>query len=256
SESKLLSLPMMNLIRLKGASILQQLHLEERLLRTSLDNWCIINDGTTKPTIVMGVSGKPEELVKIESVLRDDIPVIRRFTGGGTVIVDQDTIFVTFICNRGAVPGLQLYPQPIYSWSGRLYEKVFRGGVGDFRLRENDYVLGDRKFGGNAQSITKQRWILHTSFLWDYKTSNMAYLKHPERAPAYRQGRSHVEFICRLKEYMPKSTFIDRTIDAVGLEFALNGGGSTPPPPPPTSKFQPSSRALTRQDFRALTGET
>ena len=49
-----------------------------------------------------------------------------------------------------------------------------------------DYVFGDRKFGGNAQSITKNRWIHHTSFLWDYEVSNMAYLKHPARAPEYR----------------------------------------------------------------------
>lgn len=51
------SLTSMNLLRLRGFPILQQLHLEERLLRTSSDNWCIINDGTTAPTIVMGISG-------------------------------------------------------------------------------------------------------------------------------------------------------------------------------------------------------
>lgn len=49
-----------------------------------------------------------------------------------------------------------------------------------------DYVFGDRKFGGNAQSITKNRWIHHTSFLWDYEVNNMAYLKLPKRVPEYR----------------------------------------------------------------------
>lgn len=49
--------PSMKLVRLKGMSILEQLHLEERLLRTSSDNWCLINDGTTSPAIVMGLSG-------------------------------------------------------------------------------------------------------------------------------------------------------------------------------------------------------
>ncbi|KAL0387890.1 UNVERIFIED_CONTAM: hypothetical protein Sradi_2670800 [Sesamum radiatum] len=56
-QTRSMGLPLINLLRLKGAPILQQLHLEERLLRTSYDNWCIINDGTTKPTVVMGVSG-------------------------------------------------------------------------------------------------------------------------------------------------------------------------------------------------------
>ena len=50
----------------------------------------------------------------------------------------------------------------------------------------SDYVFGTHKFGGNAQSITKNRWIHHTSFLWDYDVRNMAYLKLPKRAPEYR----------------------------------------------------------------------
>lgn len=56
-EARKLGIPLMNLVRFKGLPILQQLHLEERLLRTSSDNWCIINDGTDQPTIVMGISG-------------------------------------------------------------------------------------------------------------------------------------------------------------------------------------------------------
>lgn len=205
-----LGLPLMNLVRFKGIPILEQLQLEEKLLRTSSENWCIVNDGTNSPTIVMGISGKPAELLEVESVIRDRIPVIKRFTGGGTVIVDQGTIFVTFICNRIDVPGVQPYPQPIMSWSGLLYDEVFQE-VGDFHLRENDYVFGNRKFGGNAQSITKNRWIHHTSFLWDYETKNMAYLKQPRRIPKYRSERNHLEFIRRMKEYMPRSAFIEKT---------------------------------------------
>ncbi|KAI3462401.1 hypothetical protein Pfo_019064 [Paulownia fortunei] len=247
-QTRNIGLPLIKLLRLRGVPILQQLHLEERLLRTSSDNWCIINDGTIDPTIVMGISGKPEELLEIESILRDDIPVIRRFTGGGTVIVDQGTIFVTFICNKDAVPGLQSYPQPIMSWSSLLYKKVFQG-VGDFSLRENDYALGNRKFGGNAQSITKNRWVHHTSFLWDYEMSNMGYLKLPKRAPEYRQARGHLEFICRMKDYISRSNFIDRTIEAVGSHFLLRSPEPDAIQCPLGLKFEPSSRLLRRQEL-------
>lgn len=54
---KNVGLPLMNLLRFKGVPILRQLHLEEQLLRNSSENWCVINDGTTSPTIVMGISG-------------------------------------------------------------------------------------------------------------------------------------------------------------------------------------------------------
>ncbi|KAK1320088.1 hypothetical protein QJS10_CPA03g00708 [Acorus calamus] len=126
----------MNLVRTTAFPILQQLHLEEWLLRTSTHNWCIINDGTDAPTIVMGSSGNPSELIEVESVLKDGIPVVKRFSGGGTVIVDSGTVFVSFICNKGDIPGLQPYPSPIMSWTVQLYGQVL-SGVGDFRLREN-----------------------------------------------------------------------------------------------------------------------
>lgn len=51
------ALPLMNLVRMKGVPILNQLHLEEKLLRGTSENWCIINDGTNEPTVVMGISG-------------------------------------------------------------------------------------------------------------------------------------------------------------------------------------------------------
>ncbi|CAI9115347.1 OLC1v1016234C2 [Oldenlandia corymbosa var. corymbosa] len=215
---KTLGLPSMNLLRVKGMPILEQLHLEERLLRTTLDNWCILNDGTNDRNIVMGVSGKPAELLNINSVLQDKVAVIRRFTGGGTVIVDHNTVFATFICNKDALPDVQPYPRPIMSWSSLIYKDVFQE-VGDFSLRENDYVFGNHKFGGNAQSITKTRWIHHTSFLWDFDVNSMAYLKLPSRAPEYRKERDHLEFLCRMKDYIPRSNFIDRIIEAVGRNF-------------------------------------
>ena len=46
-----------NILRLRGHPILQQLQLEEALLRADKANWCIINDGTPSPAIVMGISG-------------------------------------------------------------------------------------------------------------------------------------------------------------------------------------------------------
>ncbi|KAH0975721.1 hypothetical protein GBA52_017620 [Prunus armeniaca] len=247
-QTRNFGLPFMNLIRLKGIPILQQLHLEEQLLRTSSDNWCIMNDGTKDPTIVMGISGKPAELLELDLVLRDQIPVIRRFTGGGTVTVDHNTVFVTFICNTDAVAGLQPYPRPIMSWSSLLYSRVFEGR-GDFQLRENDYVFGNRKFGGNAQSITKTRWIHHTSFLWDYEVRNMAYLRLPKRIPEYRLARDHLEFICCLKDYIPRSVFLDKTVDALGTQFSVRSEQLDAFEATSNTKFVPSTRLLTRKEL-------
>lgn len=45
------------LLRLSNMPILRQLLLEEALLRADTGNWCIVNNGTSVPAIVMGISG-------------------------------------------------------------------------------------------------------------------------------------------------------------------------------------------------------
>ncbi|KAJ3684005.1 hypothetical protein LUZ61_013169 [Rhynchospora tenuis] len=247
-HAKKTALPIMNLVRMQGLPILDQLHLEERLLRRDFKNWCILNVGTPQPTIVMGVSGKPSELINIKSVIYNKVPVIRRFTGGGTVIVDKETIFVTLICSREAVPLLNLYPQPIMSWTGTLYHDAL-SDFGKFHLRENDYVFNNLKFGGNAQSITKNRWIHHTSFLWDYDVRNMDYLKHPPRSPKYRLERSHEQFLCKMKEIIPsKLIFIEKTLNSLQKHFVLQ-----PTQPDDidalNAPYAPLSRMLTREEL-------
>jgi lipoate-protein ligase A len=134
------------------------------------------------------------------------LEVVRRFSGGGTVVVDGDTLFTSLIFAADALPGVACYPAPLMSWSESFYRGVFHD-LPDFALRENgescfavaahrtqlctrpDYVLGARKFGGNAQCISKGRWVHHTSFLWDYQPALMACLRMPPRAPEYRQAR-------------------------------------------------------------------
>jgi len=79
---------------------------------------------------------KPSQLLEVGPVMEDRIPVIKRFTGGGTVIVDKSTLFVSLICNKDDVPNVQPYPRSVMAWSGSLYDEVFKS-VNGFQLREN-----------------------------------------------------------------------------------------------------------------------
>ncbi len=198
-----------NLLNLTSYPILKQLQLEEALLRTSKENWCLINNGSER-SIVMGISGKPSELIDEKKVRRDEIPLVKRFSGGGTVIVDENTLFVTFIFNKEE-HHFSAFPEPILKWSETLYKTALN--MPSFALRENDYVIGNHKCGGNAQYIQKERWLHHTTFLWDYAVENMSYLLYPPKTPSYRSNRSHDEFLCRLKTHFPtKKSFLDPVI--------------------------------------------
>lgn len=242
--------PAINLIRLHSFPILHQLMLEERLLRTTSDNWCILNDGTHPPSIVMGISGLPQTLLQLRKVVQDQVPVIKRFSGGGTVIVDDGTLFVTLICSRGAVQGIQPFPRPIMHWTEKFYKPIFKWNS-EFQLREHDYVFGELKFGGNAQSIIKDRWLHHTSFLWDYKDSRMAYLKLPNRAPSYRAGRKHEDFICRLKDhFVSRNFFFDSIKEALNGSFCVNEL-SIEDIPPNESDYIRTTKLLTQDELRS-----
>jgi lipoate-protein ligase A len=179
---------------LQNVPIFEQLQIEEALLRTDERSFCILNFGSPR-AIVMGISGEPNQLLDIPKVREQNVLVIKRFSGGGTVVVDDDTLFVTFIISKKdlAIPG---YPEPILNWSADLYRQAWQ--IPDFHLRENDYCIGNRKCGGNAQYMRKERWIHHTSFLWDYQIENMKLLLLPPKRPAYRADRSHDDFLCRL----------------------------------------------------------
>lgn len=241
-----------NFVRLRSFPILQQLLLEERLLRTTHDNWCIVNDGTEPPAIVMGISGEPQTLLQLSKVVQDQVPVIKRFSGGGTVIVDHDTVFVTLICSHGAVQGVPLFPRPIMHWTEKFYNPVFKENPG-FHLREHDYVFGELKFGGNAQSITKDRWLHHTSFLWDYHDSRMAYLKIPKRAPSYRAGRTHEEFICRLKDhYASRSLFLNSVEKALLGFFDVKEVSMEEASCKAESNYKGTTKVFTRGELSAL----
>eukprot|EP00798_Chlamydomonas_sp_ICE-L_P000090 gene90-3697_t len=68
--------PVLKLLRVHRLPILSQLYLEEALFRNTKDNWCLISD---------------------DEAAAKEMMVIKRFTGGGTVVVDHNTIFATLI---------------------------------------------------------------------------------------------------------------------------------------------------------------
>lgn len=225
------------LVRTRGLCVLRQLRLEETLFRANDENWAIVNDGAPRRAIVLGISGKPHRLIDVAAAHEDDVLVIKRFTGGGTVVVDADTQFVSLVMNGDAIPNVPLFPRPLMRWTGDLYggvvgtnddTGVFRD-LPNWRLHQDDYVVETRselasndrddrvdrvdargdeprsflKVGGNAQSISKTRFVHHTSFLWDFDVATMKkYLAVPEKQPAYRENRAHEAFLAPLSRWM------------------------------------------------------
>ena len=109
--------PVVRLLQTSKIPILYMLRLEEALLRATNDNWLFINDGAREPAIVMGISGKAHELVHVDAAHKAGVPIIKRFSGGGTVIVDSNTIFGTLIFSTASLPGVDPFPRPIMQYA-------------------------------------------------------------------------------------------------------------------------------------------
>lgn len=206
-----------------------------KILLKTLPSYMQNNSPSPTGMIVMGIGGKAEKLLNSENVIDDQLLVVKRFSGGGTVVMDENAIWTTLIAGRKSnetsegdqeePPVLcKPYPRDIMKWTadavfGPTFDKMNKmlsqqeSSPPNFSLKEDDYVLtlGDngetRKMGGNAQAITgKQGWLHHTSFLWDYEDINMErYLKLPEKRPDYRVDRSHKDFLVKLKEHYGNS---------------------------------------------------
>lgn len=260
-------------LRASGLSMIERLSLEEALLRHDHRNWAIV--GNHEPhrhkylrdvplpdymqslnpdcMIVMGIGGKADQLLNIPRVRQDQVLVVKRFSGGGTVVLDGNSIWTTLIGRTEDFTNVKPYPEAIMEWSAdTIFGPAFdhlsqenqhqRGqktlamstkscsateNLGQvirlnddkkdfpkFSLRENDYVFGDHKMGGNAQSIVKGGWLHHTSFLWDYDPDNMEYLTLPSKRPDYRGDRSHEDFLVRLAPYFGKGAFVQSMFQA------------------------------------------
>ncbi len=209
----------LNLCMLKNVAIFEQLAIEEALLRADSENWCLINEGSP-PAIVLGISSKPEEHIDEEKIKKSPVTVVRRFSGGGTVVVDESTLFITFIFQKEALD-LGCCPKKLLEWTETIYKPVFHPQ--EFWIRENDYAIKNRKIGGNAQYFTKERLLHHTTFLWDYQQARMDLLKMPPRVPEWRKTRSHADFVDRLKNYYPSiDTIKEKLLDVLGQHFSLS----------------------------------
>jgi lipoate---protein ligase len=211
--------PQLQVLFLENLPVFTQLSLEQSLLSLSSENYLIIHK-SPKESVVMGISGKKEQLVYEENLKEDHIPLIKRYSGGGCVYLDNNSLMLSYIFNKKCANHIQ-YPLEIMQWSFDILSEVFKDN--SLSLQENDYTLGEKKFGGNAQYIKKDRFCHHSSLLYRCNFEKMAhYLKLPEKIPDYRKKRSHKDFLKGFEEYFStKESFIDSMKEELGQRYAL-----------------------------------
>jgi lipoate---protein ligase len=180
------------------------LALDEALLE-----WCSLEPGreglrcweSTTPFVVLGRANAARTEVDLEACTRLGLPVLRRCSGGGTVVQGPGCLNYPLVLRLDRQPELAgitttnrwVLGQHQAALAALLGEPVRVEGITDLTRR-------GRKFSGNAQKRGRTHLLFHGTFLLQFDLDLMQrVLRPPSRAPAYRMDRPHAGFVDNLR---------------------------------------------------------
>ena len=150
--------------------------------------------------VALGYANKAETEVNLPFCRNRAIPVLRRCTGGGTVLQGPGVLNYSLIlrfndsgpCHSIAATNqfiLERHRDTMAALVGTPVE--WRG--------QTDLTIGGLKFSGNAQRRKRRFLLFHGSFLLHLDISLVEKtLPLPARQPDYRFNRSHADFLINL----------------------------------------------------------
>ncbi len=141
---------------------------EEYILRNFTDNCFMLYRNT--PSIIIGKHQNTLAEINYEFVKNNNIDVIRRLSGGGTVFHDLGNLNFTFIQNAEKEDNLvdfKKYTKPIIEVLQDLgIDAKFEG--------RNDIMINGKKISGNAEHVYKKRVLHHGTLLFSSELKDLS----------------------------------------------------------------------------------
>jgi len=146
------------------------------------------------PAVVVGRFGNVEREVIEPACRADGVPVVRRISGGGAVVVGPGCLNYSVVLSLDDRPDMRDVARSYDLILGWVAEAL--GVPGLRRAGASDLALRDRKIGGSAQRRGRRALLHHGTVLYAFDAAAMErYLKPPPRQPAYRANRPHAAFV-------------------------------------------------------------
>ncbi|MGD1088624.1 MAG: lipoate--protein ligase family protein [Verrucomicrobiota bacterium] len=183
----------------------------------ALLNWCEDGGGEeiirfwelAETFVVVGYANRVATEVNVAACKARGIPILRRCSGGGTVLQGAGCLNYTLvlrIAENSLLAGISSANQFIMERNRAAIESLYKTlnpQLSTFDLTvcgHTDLAIGGRKFSGNSQRRKKNFLLFHGTFLLnlDFALVN-EFLEIPSKQPDYRRNRSHNEFLTNLK---------------------------------------------------------
>lgn len=162
-------------------------------------------------TVVLGSGGIFHDDVNEAECLKSKVPILRRSSGGGTVLLGKGCLLFSLILRTDARPGLATIKSSYISIMEQIANSL--GITGITHDGTSDLAWDNKKFSGNAQQRKSLFILHHGSILYDFNIGMIQkYLKHPTRQPDYRLDRVHEQFLTNLP--IPRIEIISRLQDS------------------------------------------
>ncbi len=148
--------------------------------------------------VVVGSGGSVGIDVNTAACAADSVPVLRRASGGGTVVLGPGCLCFSLVLGYTHAPGLSEIPASNRYILARVV-RALAPVVGAKVEGTSDLAAGGVKFSGNAQQRKRTHFLHHGTLLCGFDLAFVSkYLNPPERQPDYRRDRTHAEFVANL----------------------------------------------------------
>jgi lipoate-protein ligase A len=178
-----------------------------------------------RPYVSLGFHQSASEELDEEEVVRRNLPILRRVTGGGTTYLDPDQVFYQLVWREGDPRGER--------WSGagalREFLRGPRRALRDLGLEAEfrepaDLVIRGRKVSGNAGGDWEGAHILVGGVLGHADTEAMAaILRCPDRRFRALLEREMQTLLTGLDRELPGPVSLETLPDRIDRAFAKEG---------------------------------